>query len=81
MDLLLAKTRAAAGDLAGAREAALRARGAADAGTAADADALLTELSARDQVEARRVGVVLPLSGQFQRLAQATAQNLAPAAQ
>ncbi|MCB9727551.1 MAG: penicillin-binding protein activator [Deltaproteobacteria bacterium] len=76
VDLLLAKTRAAAGDLAGAREAALRARGAADAGTAADADALLTELSAQDQVEARRVGVVLPLSGQFQRLGEAALEGI-----
>jgi branched-chain amino acid transport system substrate-binding protein len=76
VDLLLAKTRLAEGDLPGAKEAAARARASTEAGVAADADALLSELAARDQVEPRRLGVILPLSGQYQKLGEAALEGI-----
>ncbi|MEZ4265149.1 MAG: penicillin-binding protein activator [Myxococcota bacterium] len=76
VDLLLARTRLDAGDFAGAAEAAGRARASTEAGVAADADALLTELKARDEVEPRRLGVVLPLSGQYQKLGEAALEGI-----
>jgi ABC-type branched-subunit amino acid transport system substrate-binding protein len=76
VDLLLAKARLADGDLAGAAEAAARARSSAEPGVAADADALLAELAARDVVEPRRLGVVLPLSGPYQKLGEAALEGI-----
>ncbi len=71
-----ARAACGAADPAGCKAAAQRALDAVDDATKTEAQALLARADAWDQVSARHVGVVLPLSGPYQQIGQAALEGV-----
>jgi ABC-type branched-subunit amino acid transport system substrate-binding protein len=71
-----AKRACATADPAPCKEAAAAAVALGDGGTAAEAKALLDEATARAEVDPRAVGVLLPLSGDYQRIGEGALEAL-----
>jgi len=78
IDLRVARNRCASGDLQGCREAAIRTlgRSGVDAVTRLEAQALMDMTVAWNDVRGKTIGVLLPLSGPYQRLGQSALQSI-----